>query len=93
MSQNDGQYYRTGGQPSHSGTPAARTSRPATTYIGFYFWWWCGVTVLFVIGSLVTLAHDLVGTGLLGLLIAGLSALYTRYLYRGGRFRMIFIIF
>lgn len=93
MAHNDGQQYQRGGQPAQTVGPGTPVSRRAATYIGFYFWWWSGVTVLFLIGSLFFLAHGLVGAGLLGLLITGLSALYVRYLYRGGRFRMIFIIF
>jgi hypothetical protein len=93
VAHDDGRQYQTGGRPVHPPGPGAPAPRPATTYMGFYFWYWCGVTVLLLMGSLFFLAHDLVGTGLLGLLIAGLSALYARYLYRGGRYRMMFIIF
>ncbi|WP_433473700.1 hypothetical protein ACQPZP_33540 [Spirillospora sp. CA-142024] len=68
-------------------------AHPKTTYIGFYFWWWLGVTALFLLGSIGVFAGGAVGAGFIGLLLTGLSALYVRYLFRGGRFRMIFIIF
>ncbi|GGU08435.1 hypothetical protein [Actinomadura citrea] len=68
-------------------------AHPKTTYMGFYFWWWLGVTALFLLGSFGVFAGGAVGAGFIGLLCTGLSALYVRYLFRGGRFRMIFIIF
>lgn len=68
-------------------------AHPKNTYMGFYFWWWLGVTVLLTLGSFASFAGGAVGTGFIGLLLAGLSALYVRYLFRGGRFRMIFIVF
>jgi hypothetical protein len=68
-------------------------AHPKTTYMGFYFWWWLGVTALFTLAGLFCFAHGAVGAGFVGLATAGLSALYVRYLFRGGRLRMIFIIF
>ncbi|MES9542515.1 MULTISPECIES: hypothetical protein [unclassified Actinomadura] len=75
---------------SDHNTPLAH---PKTTYMGFYFWWWLGVTALCTLASLFFFTHAAVGAGFVGLAIAGLSALYVRYLFRGGRFRVIFIVF
>jgi hypothetical protein len=72
--------------------PGMHASRP-TTYIGFYFWWWTMVTALLGLGTFIGLTQGQIEPAFIGLLLTGLSGLYVRYLYRGGRFRMIFIIF
>jgi len=73
--------------------PGAPVSQPTATYIGFYFWWWIVVTTLLALGSFITLTEGKIGSAFLGAIFTGLSGCYVRYLYRGGRFRMIFIIF
>lgn len=62
-------------------------------YKGFYFIWWFVVTVLLAIGTVSALSKGAGHIALIGVVATVLSALYTRYLYNGGRWRMIFIIF
>jgi len=50
---------------------------------------WAVVTVIAVVGGIALLANGMVG-GLLLLVIAVLAGLYSRYVFRGGRFRLLF---
>jgi hypothetical protein len=54
-----------------------------------YGGFWVLATVLLVIGGFVLLG-DGDGKGLLALLLAVLTGLYARYIFRGGRFRLLF---
>lgn len=75
-------------------THSAETTARRKTYKGFYFIWWLLVTGLLAIATVSSVSKNLGGKVILACLGAtALSALYTRYLYRGGRWRMIFIIF
>jgi hypothetical protein len=50
---------------------------------------WALVAVGALVGGLSLMGHS-PGTGLLGLLVAVLAGLYSRYIFRGGRWRIMF---
>ncbi len=50
---------------------------------------WAVVSLVLLLTSLATLVHGH-PAGLLGILLAGLFGLYARYIFRGGRFRILF---
>jgi hypothetical protein len=60
-----------------------------SSYTGLNFWWWAVTTVLLGLASLGLLGSS-PGTSFGGLVGTVLSGLYTRYLYRGDRFRILF---
>jgi hypothetical protein len=55
----------------------------------FFGGFWALIAVGALIGGLSLMGKS-VGAGLLGLLVAVLAGLYARYIFRGGRWRIMF---
>ena len=86
------------GRPTYSieGSPKATRSGPGKVVVGleigsrvFYGGFWALVAVVTMIGGFSIIGSN-AGPGLLGLLIAALSGMYAVYIFRGGRWRIMF---
>lgn len=51
---------------------------------------WAVVTLGIVIAGIAGFANGSPGGGFLALIVAALTGLYARYIFRGGRFRILF---
>ncbi|GAA1791501.1 hypothetical protein HC028_01060 [Planosporangium flavigriseum] len=51
---------------------------------------WSVVTVAALIAGIVGFSHGQAGVGFGALIVAVLTGLYARYIFRGGRFRILF---
>jgi hypothetical protein len=75
----------------HAPIPGPRPSIRPGDLLGriFYGGFWAGAAVLAGLGSLVAIGKGN-AVGLLGLILTGLAAWYAVYIFRGGRFRIMF---
>jgi SAM-dependent methyltransferase len=74
--------------PPPSLTPKVKAGMEVGSRV-FYGGFWVLVTAVFGIGGLAMLGDGNAG-GLLGLIIAALAGIYAVYIFRGGRFRIMF---
>lgn len=79
-------------RPTHPNVETPPSKVTTAREIGsrvFYGGFWALVAVVALVGGL-SLMGDNGGAGLLGVLIAVLAGLYARYIFRGGRWRIMF---
>ncbi|MFD8300752.1 hypothetical protein ACFV29_00135 [Streptomyces sp. NPDC059690] len=84
--------------PPGYGPPVPMPARPPAAALGVretasravFGGFWCVIAVLGAVAAVSGLAKGDVGTFLLSALVAAASGLYARYIFRGGRFRILF---
>jgi hypothetical protein len=73
-------------------TPAARSGPGALEWVSriIFGGFWTVVTLAAAIAGVTAFVHGSPGAGFLALVVAALTGLYARYIFRGGRFRILF---